>query len=533
MAKLVLDISKWDPDIDLQAWKTIRGLWGVIIKAGGNEGGRYTDSSFDRHYKLAREAGLHIGFYYYTTVTTSSEAELDAKHFIDIVDDRFYDLPWYMDVEDKRQFNLSPRNLTDVIKSFCNTLIANGRYAGLYTGGDAWLHKMYRNELSDYANWIAWWREKWPTDAGEIGMWQQGGMRLSDGDIVYDDVSGYVDLDWCDVDYPSRINSGWTKQQTETDSKPSEKNQNGSEAIGMGRASDVINVAYGELGYYAPDDPEPGSRYGRWLADLTGENWLRGPSWEIYWCCCFASYCLSKGGVKMDGFPTQNTDLALNGGARKYAIDKYKVQYGDIVIFNWDWDNKTDHIGFATSEFDGSGFSTIEGNVGNAVKECYRQMGNVAYVLRPPYEGYGVVSENVPSVSDAPKNNRDGGKLDVDGLGGWNTVIDLQHIFGVEEDGVISGQNPKTYDANWGMCGIEYGRGGSVMVSKLQKCLGVPVNGQWGFETSKALQQKLADAGYAIDVDSYFGTASVKVLQQAINDRRLPEILGLVDNKKE
>ena len=61
----------------------------------------------------------------------------------------------------------------------------------------------------------------------------------------------------------------------------------------MATAEDVLNIARGELGYYAPDDPESGSKYGRWMADVTGEDWLRGPSREIWWCCCFSSWCLA------------------------------------------------------------------------------------------------------------------------------------------------------------------------------------------------------------------------------------------------
>ena len=57
-----------------------------------------------------------------------------------------------MDVEDPRQFNLSARALTDVIKAFCDTLIERGYYAGLYTGGNAWLNNMHSNELNHYAN---------------------------------------------------------------------------------------------------------------------------------------------------------------------------------------------------------------------------------------------------------------------------------------------------------------------------------------------------------------------------------------------
>lgn len=46
-------------------------------------------------------------------------------------------MPIYMDVEDPRQFKLSKRELTDVIKTFCDALIDAGYYAGLYTGGHA------------------------------------------------------------------------------------------------------------------------------------------------------------------------------------------------------------------------------------------------------------------------------------------------------------------------------------------------------------------------------------------------------------
>jgi hypothetical protein len=46
-------------------------------------------------------------------------------------------------------------------------------------------------------------------------------------------------------------------------------------------------------------------------------------------------------------------------------------------------------------------------------------MGNVAYVLRPPYNGnIDIPSTPAPNVDTSPKNNRDGGTLDVDGIGG-------------------------------------------------------------------------------------------------------------------
>lgn len=212
--RLVLDVSHWNGNIDLAAWKAKHNLWGVIVKAGGYEnlksGGwqQYQDSKFETNYKKAKAAGLHVGAYYYDASTTTTQAKSDAKHFISLLKGKSFDLPCYMDVEEARQFQLSKRTLTDIIKAFCDSVKSGGYYAGLYTGGSAWLNNMYSAELAKYADWIAAWRASWPTYAGDIGMWQQGSMDYATGAIAYRWVSGYVDVDWCVVDYPSRIGSG-------------------------------------------------------------------------------------------------------------------------------------------------------------------------------------------------------------------------------------------------------------------------------------------------------------------------------------
>jgi peptidoglycan hydrolase-like protein with peptidoglycan-binding domain len=209
----------------------------------------------------------------------------------------------------------------------------------------------------------------------------------------------------------------------------------------------------------------------------------------------------------------------LNGGAKKYAIPIEDVDYGDIVIFNWDWNNTTDHIGFATGPYDGYGFPTIEGNVGNAVKEKYRQLGNVAYVLRPPYKEGGSGSHD-PSVPAEPKNNRDGGKLEVDGIGGWNTIIDWQNQLHVIEDGRISGQDKDNYEYFRGIVTVDFGfdGSGSKTVMTIQSIVGANVDGIWGKDTSTKIQEWLVNKGYPCTIDGYFGTNSVMALQQSLND---------------
>lgn len=511
MNELVIDVSHWDGNINLQDWKNRRGLWGVIIKAGGNETGlgRYTDSQFENNYRKAIAAGLHIGAYYYTVTTDINNARQDAEHFAGLLAGKNFDMPCYMDVEDPRQFQLSARALTDVIKTFCNTLRDKGYYAGLYTGGSAWLNNMYSSELNDYANWIAWWRANWPTEAGDIGMWQQGSMNLNTGAVAYDDVSGNVDCNWCIIDYPSRINGGQSGGGSSS----------GGDTVANGTADDVIRIAEGELGYYAPNDPERGSKYGRWMAQITGEDWMAGPSSEIWWCCMFVSWVLNQAGVKVPGFPSQNTDLALNGGARNLCVDKSQMRRGDILIFDWNWATAaTDHIGFAKQSPSGGYVATIEGNVGNAVQNKTRSLDSIRYVVRPQYNG--TTPSPTPST---PKNNRDGGKLDVDGSGGYNTVLDWQDQLGTPCDGEISGQYYPNHQYFPGIVTVTWEGYGSTLVQAIQRKVGAGADGIWGRETSQKIQTWLINNGYDCGpggVDGYFGTDSVKALQRSLNDKK-------------
>lgn len=120
-----------------------------------------------------------------------------------------------------------------------------------------------------------------------------------------------------------------------------------------------------------------------------------------------------------------------------------------------------------------------------------------------------------------PHNNTHGGKLDVDGIGGYNTVLDMQHALGTYEDGVISGQWYGNKDYLWGMESVEWGAQGSPMVRAMQEKVGAYVDGIWGENTSKSLQQYLIDKGYEVGeagCDGYFGRESVKGLQRCLND---------------
>ena len=162
----------------------------------------------------------------------------------------------------------------------------------------------------------------------------------------------------------------------------------------MATAQQVLDIARGELGYYAPDDPEAGSKYGRWMAAYTGESWLAGPSVEIWWCNIFVSWVLNQAGVVTPGYPSYNTDITL--AANPSLVYREDALPGDIIIWDWNGDGATDHVGFVESHTAGAlgSLVTIEGNHNNRVDRVDRSnvWGYVRAVIRPNYDAVSAPS---------------------------------------------------------------------------------------------------------------------------------------------
>ena len=105
--------------------------------------------------------------------------------------------------------------------------------------------------------------------------------------------------------------------------------------------------------------------------------------------------------------------------------------------------------------------------------------------------------------------------LTIDGIGGACTVRAMQRFFGTVQDGVLSGQNRKCSIYYPALKAVEYGKGGSICVKKLQKWLSITSDGVWGEKTSKALQKKLG-----VTVDGIFGKKSMEAWQKYLNEHK-------------
>ena len=165
----------------------------------------------------------------------------------------------------------------------------------------------------------------------------------------------------------------------------------------MSVAQQVLARAASRIGYYAPDDPNPGSEAGRYWADRTGQQWLAGPSDSVWWCMLFVSMCLDEcGQIDAIGGFSFNTDYTVNKVRQHpdaYFVSVYDARPGDVVIYNWDGGG-TDHVGFVEKNLGGGTLQTIEGNTSSgdygsqsAGNGVWRRVRNhsIAYVIRPAY----------------------------------------------------------------------------------------------------------------------------------------------------
>ncbi len=259
----------------------------------------------------------------------------------------------------------------------------------------------------------------------------------------------------------------------------------------MASAEDVLGVARGQIGYSRWSDPQPGTVYGRWFADITGDSYY-GESGVPY-CAMFVSWCFAQAGATFPGYPSAYCpDIVSAGyaaGATPYNED---ARPGDLVLFDWQGDGEADHVGIVESNHpESSTMTTIEGNTssgdagsqsnGGGVYRRERPYGSIRCVVRPDYDG---------AASGAPAD----GKLAVDGWWGAKTTERLQEFFGTQIDGVVSDQCEADRWRHVGCPSFEYdgGGGGSMLIA--------------------AMQQRLRQCGYELGCDGLCGPATIHAL---------------------
>lgn len=204
-AKLGIDVSKWNEEIDWQAVKEA-GIEFAIIRCGyrgASSGALVIDPMYEENIKGAIEAGIPVGVYFYTQALSEVEAVEEASMVIRLIEDYDVDYPVFLDSESAggkgRADELEAEERTQIHKAFLETISAAGYETGIYASKN-WLNDQVDvTELSEYKTWLAEYADV-PTYDEYYHMWQYTSKGTVDG------IDTHVDLNLCYMNIDTSIN---------------------------------------------------------------------------------------------------------------------------------------------------------------------------------------------------------------------------------------------------------------------------------------------------------------------------------------
>lgn len=188
-----IDISEHNGNIDFEKVKQ-NGIEFVIIRLGwvGNKNNHTIDKKFNEYYYKAKSAGLKVGFYVYSYCKSLEAIRSGADWVLDNLENKEFDLPVFLDLEDNSISYLLKEELTNQAIQFCKIIENWGYTAGVYANKNWFLNKLDINSLLNYKIWLAEWNNNENHSLGyKVDLWQYADNGKIDG------IAGVVDLNKC------------------------------------------------------------------------------------------------------------------------------------------------------------------------------------------------------------------------------------------------------------------------------------------------------------------------------------------------
>lgn len=189
-----IDVSRWQGVIDFNKVKAA-GYDFVIIKAGGSDMGFYTDSCWEKNYKAAKAAGLHVGAYYFVGFLFYGDTagRADALRFIRMLEGKQLELPVFVDIETTQPARRA--EATEAAIAFCETMENAGYFVGIYSSDiSGFKERLDHDRLKAYAHWVA----DYTGDTDVCKEWQ---LRQISSKGIIPGINTYVDIDLTNIDY--------------------------------------------------------------------------------------------------------------------------------------------------------------------------------------------------------------------------------------------------------------------------------------------------------------------------------------------
>lgn len=205
-AKLGIDVSKWNQEIDWEAVKNA-GIEFAIIRCGyrgASTGALVIDPRYKENIEGAIAAGIPVGVYFFTQARDEVEAVEEASMVIRLIEDYDVDYPVFLDSESAggrgRADGLDSDERTRAHRAFLQTIQAAGYETGIYASRNWLKDRIDMTRLSDYRIWLAEYADAPTYDEYYYHMWQYTSKGTVDG------ISTNVDLNLCYMNIDTSIN---------------------------------------------------------------------------------------------------------------------------------------------------------------------------------------------------------------------------------------------------------------------------------------------------------------------------------------
>lgn len=205
-----IDVSKHNGVID---WAKVKksGVDFAVIRAGYGRLIEQKDVKFEKNYAGCKEQGIPCGAYWYSYAKNVTEAEQEARAFLECIKGKTFEYPLYFDIEEKTAFNQGIFVCSAMAEKFCEILEKAGYFAGIYASKSHLETYLSADVRQRFAVWVAHYGVGQTSYSGQFGMWQKSDTGYVNG------ISGNVDLDECYSDYPAVIQgrglNGFPKQE--------------------------------------------------------------------------------------------------------------------------------------------------------------------------------------------------------------------------------------------------------------------------------------------------------------------------------
>ncbi len=501
------------------------------------------DSKFATHFKKARSAGVMRGVYVFSQAKNASEARKEAQYAVNRlkalgIKPKDVELPVYMDYEfagsssgrnKGRLYGLTRSNAIASVNAFADVIRANGYDPGVYAN-TSFFNKYLANGkgiASDVDLWCAQYYSRCESPCNYT-KWQYTSTARVNGIKFYStDREGSADADFWYLKRkanPKPIAVLYGNTNLNYTGKPvrpvfeiyanNRLLKEGTDYIvgGINNINKSSSGAYayikgiGAYGGYALVPLTIDSGFIKHIGlSPVGKNVIsnvQGGSYKI--------------GTNVYGSFIRNVPANTTAGT---LIKKLKVNNSSYNIAVIDAKGRKVAAGTPISAGMMLGVysgSTLKGTADITVigKALNNVSGDYLVKVSRSKSATGTTATTrttTSSATTASSSSSSSGKLDVDGSGGPATVKALQKFLGASQTGKITVKQ-SYHKYNSALTSITYGTKDTNTVTRLQKWLGIYVDGEWGPATSRALQKRLN-----ILVDGFFGSNSMKSLQRYLN----------------